>query len=214
MTTPSPPPTADDGGIDAIPHEAIPELALNDADILDAMRQVPGYIDITTDDFRVIYHLAHTLAVARLARGLSARTLMRIGISPLDPTAPLAEAARSCVAQGLKSLPVTDPEGRVLGVLTETDVLRALGAGSILELLLHLLDDSGRLSPDCRGWTAATLMTAPAVTVGEADELPAILAAFRRHPGRSMPVVDAQGRCTGLLLRKDFLSACRLEWPA
>lgn len=31
-----------------------PEVDLSDDDILDAMRQVPGYLDITTSDFRII----------------------------------------------------------------------------------------------------------------------------------------------------------------
>jgi CBS-domain-containing membrane protein len=42
------------------------ELELNDEDILDAMQHVPGYLDISTEDFRVIYHLAWRHAVARL----------------------------------------------------------------------------------------------------------------------------------------------------
>ena len=50
-----------DAGIDA-EHE--PELT-ND-DILDAMQHIPGYLDISTEDFRVIYHLAWRHAVARL----------------------------------------------------------------------------------------------------------------------------------------------------
>lgn len=50
-----------DFGIDT-EHE--PELT--DEDILDAMRHIPGYLDISTEDFRVIYHLAWRHAVARL----------------------------------------------------------------------------------------------------------------------------------------------------
>ena len=38
--------------------DEVPELELSDEDILDAMRHIPGYIDITTEDFRLIYHLA------------------------------------------------------------------------------------------------------------------------------------------------------------
>jgi CBS domain-containing membrane protein len=51
---------ADNIGLDA-DHE--PELT--DADILDAMQHVPGYLDISTEDFRVIYHLAWRHAVER-----------------------------------------------------------------------------------------------------------------------------------------------------
>lgn len=42
------------------------EPELTDADILDAMQHIPGYLDISTEDFRVIYHLAWRHAVARL----------------------------------------------------------------------------------------------------------------------------------------------------
>ena len=41
-------------------------LELSDEDILDALAQVPGYIDISTEDFRVVYHLAWQHALARL----------------------------------------------------------------------------------------------------------------------------------------------------
>lgn len=47
-----------------IDHE--PELT--DEDILDAMQHVPGYLDISTEDFRVIYHLAWRHAVERLRK--------------------------------------------------------------------------------------------------------------------------------------------------
>jgi CBS-domain-containing membrane protein len=42
------------------------ELELSDEDILDALSHIPGYIDISTEDFRTIYHLAWRHAVERL----------------------------------------------------------------------------------------------------------------------------------------------------
>jgi len=42
------------------------ELELSDEDILDALAHVPGYIDISTEDFRIVYHLAWRHAVERL----------------------------------------------------------------------------------------------------------------------------------------------------
>lgn len=45
-----------------IDHE--PELS--DEDIIDAMQHIPGYLDISTEDFRTIYHLAWRHAIARL----------------------------------------------------------------------------------------------------------------------------------------------------
>ncbi len=46
--------------------DATDELELSDEDILDAMAHIPGYIDISTEDFRAIYHLAWRHAVERL----------------------------------------------------------------------------------------------------------------------------------------------------
>jgi hypothetical protein len=42
------------------------EPELTDEDIIDAMQHVPGYLDISTEDFRIIYHLAWRHAAARL----------------------------------------------------------------------------------------------------------------------------------------------------
>lgn len=54
-------------------------------------------------------------------------------------------------------------------------------------------------------------MSAPAVTVHEQARFDEVLQAFRRHQGRSMPVIDTDGRLRGLLLRKDFLHAFQQE---
>ena len=60
------------------PQESSPsaaEIELAEEDILSAMRQVPDYIDITTDDLRVLYHLAYRHARARMATPGSERPL-------------------------------------------------------------------------------------------------------------------------------------------
>lgn len=51
---------------DAARIDAEHEPELTDEDILDAMQQIPGYLDISTEDFRTIYHLAWRHAVERL----------------------------------------------------------------------------------------------------------------------------------------------------
>lgn len=202
-----PPPT--DSAPD--PADELPELDLDDQDILEAMRQIPGYLDISTSDFRAIYHLAHAHALDRLFGRLRAGALMRQGILPLRPDLPLDQAARALVQQGLKSLPVVDDDRRVVGILTETDFLRRLQADSFLDLLLRLLEQPGGFSQRCHATPVSAAMTAPAVTVPQGAGFRAILGAFHAHPGRGMPVVDEAGRSRGLLLRKDFLAVLHLE---
>jgi CBS-domain-containing membrane protein len=191
-------------------EEDAPELELSDEDILDAMKHIPGYLDISTEDFRAVYHLAHHHAVERLFGRIRARHLMRAGIPSLPPEMMLDEAARTLVRSGCKSLPVVDGHGEVIGMLTETDFLRRLQADSFLELFLRLIEDSCEITHRCHETPVSAAMTAPAVTVVADAGFREIMAAFRRHPGRSVPVLDEQGRLCGLLLRKDFLAAFSL----
>ncbi len=187
------------------------EMELTDDDILDAMQHIPGYLDISTEDFRAIYHLAHRHALGRLYAGVTAGRLMRTTIVPLQPDTTLDIAARTLADSGYKGLPVVDAYGRVTGMLTETDFLKRLKAGSFLELLLRMLEDSFEFTHNCHETTVAVAMTRPAVTIGLDARFAEILDAFQHHGGRSMPVVSGDGRLLGLLLREDFLAAYRLK---
>jgi CBS domain-containing membrane protein len=191
--------------------EKSPELELTDDDILDAMQHIPGYLDITTEDFRSIYHLAHRHALERLFVGVTAGRLMRSAIRPLQPNMKMDQAARTLADSGYKGLPVVDANGCVIGMLTETDFLKRLKAESFLELLLRMLGDSFEFTHRCHETPVSAAMTQPAVTVSQDAGFLEILDAFYRHGGRSMPVVGADGRLLGLLLKKDFFAAYKLK---
>ena len=184
----------------------LPEMELTDSDILDAMQHIPGYLDITTEDFRSIYHLAHRHALERLFGNATAGLIMRASIAPLHPNTTLDKAARILADSGYKGLPVVDDNGCVIGMLTETDFLKRLKAGSFLELLLRMLEDSFEFTHRCHETIVSAAMTQPAVTVSQHAGFAEITEAFSRHIGRSMPVVGTNGRLLGLLLRKDFFA--------
>lgn len=192
-------------------EDDLPELELSDEDILDAMGHIPGYLDISTRDFRSIYHLAHKHALERLFRHVSVGKLMLTRIKPLHPYTKVDAAARALVEQGRKSLPVVDIQGRVIGILSETDYLRTLKTDSFLELLLRLIGDQKLFTHRCGKMPVSEAMTTPVVTITAGAGFREIVSAFHAHEGRSMPVVDAAGSLEGLLLRKDFVKACHLE---
>ena len=194
--------------------ESSPEIELTDDDILDAMQHISGYLDITTEDFRTIYHLAHRHALERLFLGVTAGRLMRTNITPLQPETTLDIAARTLADSGHKGLPVVDASGCVIGMLTETDFLNRLKSRNFLELLLRMLGDSFEFTHRCHETPVSAAMTKPAVTVGRDAGSLEILEAFHRHGGRSMPVVEADGKLLGLLLREDFFAAYKLKGSA
>ncbi|MBI1195551.1 MAG: CBS domain-containing protein [Gammaproteobacteria bacterium] len=189
----------------------VPELELSDEDILDAMAEISGYLDVSTEDFRLLYHLAHRHALARVFKNMRADRLMRTGFESLQPSMTLEAAAAAMSRQGMSGLPVVNSDGQIVGMLTETDFLRWLRADTFMELLLRLSDapDSfallGKETPVC------AIMTADVATLERDSGFIDIVGAFHAHEGRGMPVVDDKGCLLGMLTRDDFLKACHLE---
>ncbi|CAK0779675.1 CBS domain-containing membrane protein [Gammaproteobacteria bacterium] len=179
---------------------------ISDEDVMDAMRHIPGYLDITVEDFRVLYRLAQEHALARAFAHLQARQLMRKGIAPIQPGDMLDQAAHTMADQGLKSIPVVDDHGGVVGILTESDYLRRFGAEGFLELMLRLMAEPTGLSHRCHETPVSAAMTTPAVTVPEDAGFTRIVTAFHQCQGRSLPVVDGAGRLKGLLMRKQWIN--------
>ena len=187
------------------------EIELTDDDILDAMQHIPGYLDISTEDFRTIYHLAHRHATERFCVGITVGSLMRSSIVPLHPDTTLDVAAKTLADSGYKGLPVVNAAGCVIGMLTETDFLRRLKVGNFLELLSRMLDDTFEFAHSCHETPVSAAMTSSVVSISRDAGSQGILEAFHRHKGHSMPVVDARGKLLGLLLKKDVFAAYKLK---
>jgi len=192
-------------------NDSVDATELTDADILDAMRHIPGYLDITTEDFRTIYQLARRHALQRLFADITAAHLMRTGILPVHQALTLAKAARQLADSGYKSLPVVNNDGRVVGMLTETDFMRQLKVKDFMALLLQLPGESVALTAQLHEALVSAAMTQPVMSISPDAGFMEIMSAFGQHGGRSMPVVDADGKLAGLLLRLDFFTAYSLS---
>jgi CBS domain-containing protein/RNA polymerase-binding transcription factor DksA len=86
------------------------------------------------------------------AREYLVAELMTYAPAVIDPDTPLASAARALVHRHVGCLPVVDRAGKLVGILTETDALRALA--SLLEppaRPAERLDGLQRLASELRG---------------------------------------------------------------
>lgn len=187
-------------------------IDLPDDDLVGAMREIPGYIDVTVGDLREIFRRAYPRAIERTVRGLRAGNLMRAETRALRPEMAAIDAAALLAAQGGQSLPVVDDAGRVVGVFSETDFARRLNGSSALEVLLRLLRSPGAIDPAVRALPVSDLMESPAATVTEDSGAQAMLAALARQPGGCIPITTADGRLCGVLRRQDV--ACTLAMLA
>lgn len=104
----------------------------------------------------------------------------------------------------VSALPVTAGEGRVVGVVSEADLLpkeefRDVVPSRLTEM--HRLDDVLKAG----SVLACDLMTAPAVTVEENDTLSRAARIMAAEKVKRLPVVDAGGKLCGIVSRRDLL---------
>ena len=109
----------------------------------------------------------------------------------ISPETEIMRAVHLLVAEDISGLPVTDAQGRLVGILTERDCIAvALQAGYFDEL----------------GGRVEQYMTTPVETVEPNSSLMDLAELFARSPYRRCPVVE-EGRLVGLICRRDILRA-------
>lgn len=183
-------------------------LELSDEDIVAAMGEVQGYLDITPGDFREIYHFAYGHAVGRLIHRVRAREIMTRDVVAVGSDATLPEVAAVMAQHGVSGVPVIDGERRVVGVVSEKDFLLRMGAsktGSFMEVVADCLDSRGCVALSLRAERAAEVMTAPPVTAGEEARLCELTALLGGKGINRVPVVDRAGRLVGIITRSDIM---------
>ncbi|MCA3357403.1 MAG: CBS domain-containing protein [Roseomonas sp.] len=114
-----------------------------------------------------------------------------MGAAPpaLPAEAPLGQAIATMAAARASALMVVDEAGCAIGILTEQDIARRVAF---------------QLSPEV---PLAAAMTAPLIACAPEEGLWRAIALLRQHGLRHLPVLDAAGRCLGMLHRAEALAA-------
>ena len=86
-------------------------------------------------------------------------------------------------------LPVGDPKGKVVGGVTEFDLLQAIHEGKDLQTI-----------------KAEELMTKPVVCAQEDEDLDAVIGKMMEKNIIRLPVVREDGKLVGVIARADILS--------
>ena len=100
------------------------------------------------------------------------------------PTNTLAEVDAMCGRFRISGLPVTDDDNNLLGIITNRDM---------------------RFEVDQNRPVSEVMTKAPLITAQEGVSAEAALGLLRRHKLEKLPIVDGNGRLTGLITVKDFV---------
>ncbi|MGW4478073.1 IMP dehydrogenase [Rhodococcus triatomae] len=101
-----------------------------------------------------------------------------------SPSNTIAEVDAMCARFRISGLPVTDETGQLVGIITNRDM---------------------RFEVDLDRPVSEVMTKAPLITAQEGVTADAALGLLRRHKIEKLPIVDGQGKLTGLITVKDFV---------
>jgi CBS domain-containing protein len=136
----------------------------------------------------------------RTVRDVMTRTVVVV----LDST-PFKEIVRRMDDRQVSAVPVVDGTGRLVGVVSEADLL--LKEDPYLEGDGRLFEGRQRRAERDKhaGLVAAQLMSSPPVTIAPDSTLSEAARLMHRHAIKRLPVVGAEGDVVGIVSRTDLL---------
>jgi CBS domain-containing protein len=123
----------------------------------------------------------------RMTSSLTAKNIMQRPVTAATPRATLRDVANQLISNAFSGLPVATPDGRVIGVISESDIVRTLLEGKQLETL-----------------TAGEVMTEPAVTVDIDAPIEEVMKSLEENQIVRVPVT-AGGKLVGIISRRDVI---------
>lgn len=121
----------------------------------------------------------HAPAVSSTSR-LLARDIMSREIVTVHADALVEDAAKLLAYHSISGMPVEDPDGKIVGVVTEVDVIGHIGS------------------------TVSDVMSSPAITVTEDATVEEVAALLEQHRIRRVPVMR-NGMVCGIVSRADIV---------
>lgn len=134
------------------------------------------------------------------------RAIMRDGVTVVQPATPASEVMALLLQRGYRALPVVDDANRLVGIITDGDLLRRADLPARLGLQADLTAEE-RASQAARlnALRADQIMTTPVVSIDVEESARKAAELMVQHQIKRLPVVDAQGKLVGLVSRLDVL---------
>jgi len=184
--------------------ETCPNVTLED--LRDALRKMKTYVDITEEDLKKIFELALHHARARVALRVPVKEVMTNNVVFVKRDADLHEAARILSENRISGMPVIDDNNRVIGVISEADLLMLAGMKKehvFKDIVRHILGEPVSARTD--GSRVEDVMSFPPITSKADDDIAEVANVLDEKRIKRLPVVDAEGRLIGIISRADIV---------
>lgn len=145
---------------------------------------------------------------------LDAASIMTRKVITARPDHTIAHVAEILASNGISAVPVCDAANQLLGMVSESDLMRPFAAGNVQRRTwwLELLADGTNLAPEFLNYVrldqhlVGDLMTRDVVTVAEGTRLADVADLLVKHHIKRVPVVR-DGKLVGIVSRADVIRA-------
>jgi CBS domain-containing protein len=149
---------------------------------------------------------------------MKARDVMTAPVVTVAPETSVSELARLLIERRISAVPVVDHAGKILGIVSEGDLLRRAETGTERRRprwLEVLLEGSIRAADFAKahGATAGDVMTRDVIAVSPATDLAEIADLLERSRIKRVPVVEG-GVLVGIVSRANLLHGLVARGPA
>lgn len=133
---------------------------------------------------------------------MRARDLMSTPVVTVKPSTSAKEAAGLLASHGFTALPVVDDDDRLIGIITEADLIR----DRIPRDPRYRHGDAETAHPHPVKTTVESLMTSPVTAMSSGSDITDLCEALTDARIRAMPIVDGS-TVTGIVTRGDVVRA-------
>jgi CBS domain-containing protein len=142
---------------------------------------------------------------------MKVRDVMTTEVISVRRDTPVREIARLLAERRISAVPVVDEDRRVLGIVSEGDLVRRAETGTVRtrSWWLEIFADSVSRAVDyakAHGRKAEDVMTSDVVTIHEDASLAEAATLLEKHRIKRLPVIQA-GRIVGILSRANLIQA-------
>jgi CBS domain-containing membrane protein len=188
-------------------------IGFTDDDILEAMRDISGYLDITPSDFKEVYQIASKHALERLKNSIKVEHVMTAPVITVSEETSLLDAAKLMAHNNISGLPVMNHKQSVSGILSEKDFLKRMvhkdgkSSVSFMSVISQCLEIKGCLAADLKNLHVKDIMSSPPVTVEKSISIMDVAAIFESKKINRVPVLDENSNLVGIIARSDIVQA-------
>lgn len=142
---------------------------------------------------------------------MKARDVMTSGVVTVPPSASVRQIARLMADKRISGMPVVSLEGEVLGIVSESDLLRRTELGTEPQEAhwTHFFseaEEQAREFSKSHGRKAYDVMSRPVVSVQDDIELSDVARTLDQHKIKRVPVLR-NGKMIGMIARSDLVRA-------